>query len=234
MATLMVLIGMLSLSDSSYFLYLKDGRVLEVQEMPHFEGRFCYFSLQNGDKSMLASELIDFAKTEQYNQELKSQQELTPEGNSETEIKEDSPKKEEPKQIKLKGNWQLDKYKDKESVNTGDTFNQGTMEQTDVLGKPRIKEWSNAADDLFLAKETVSRTRLGYQIDCVLKVNKPSGVKNARLRLTVNLDSGETISFEKPASPPEIAFEAEGLVSFFVETEYLLEGTSYSVFGELP
>ncbi|PIE02633.1 MAG: hypothetical protein CSA81_06510 [Acidobacteria bacterium] len=235
MLSIFLLLGTLVLGDSSYFLYMKDGRLLEVKEMPRFEGRFCYFTLPNGEKSMLPAKNIDFDKTEKYNQELKDRAKATAEAlekPAENDVVPDE-KQEEPKVIKLKGKWQLEKYQDK-----GQNASSGKMEKLEEenssdLGPAIVQTW-NSSDDIYLAEESIQRTRSGYRIKCTLKVNQPAGVTNARLKVVISLDNGTFINMEQLANPSTIPYEGEAVIFFICETDYLIKGTTYTVSADLP
>jgi len=231
MTMLAIILCSMFLGDTPYFLYLKDGRLLEVRDMPRFEGKFCYFVLKDGEKSMLPSELIDLQKTEGYNLEIREQAEAAEAAASELAAAQAKAGKEPPK-IRLSDSRDLEGYQPKLPPNTGDVYQTGTGEATDVLGEPRVREWSSE-DDIYLAKETISRIQQGYRIDCLLRVNSVTGVINAKLKLSLNLDNGQTMTLERDATPSSIPFEGTARVQFQVDTPYLISGTSYSVSAEL-
>jgi len=233
MASIIFLLGCVFLNDPSYFLYMKDGRVMEVKSMPHFEGKFCYFSLQDGQKSMIPSSMIDFDKTEKYNLELKKEKELKIEETSQTEKTPAPEADKEPVVIKLMGTEALEKYHETTPEGAQEFVADAKSPEDDVLGKPRIQTWKST-DDLYLAKETLSRTRTGYKIDCVLVANHPSGVQNATLRATVTLENGDTVQLEGKSQPTNIPYNSQGLVHLSLETDYLIQSTSYSVNGDIP
>jgi len=240
MATIILLFGTLLINDPSYYLFLKDGRLFEVQEMPSFEGRFCYFTLLSGEKSMMPSDSIDFEKTELVNKEMADKKKAELDAIQKAKAtkaeralaKSISEEGKEPRIINLKGTWELEKYQNKSSNSSGSVVKNEEVE-SNILGKPRVQTWKSE-DDIYLAKETISRTRQGYIIDCVLKTNQPSGVRNAKLKLSVSLDNDKLITMEEFADPLEIPFEGEGTIQFVLETEYLIVGTSYIVEAELP
>jgi hypothetical protein len=233
MASIIFLLGCVFLNDPSYFLYMKDGRVMEVKSMPHFEGKFCYFSLQDGQKSMIPSSMIDFDKTEKYNLELQKEKERKTEETSRPEGTPDPETDKEPVVIKLMGTEALEKYHKTTPSGSQEFVAEPNSPDDNVLGQPRVQTWEST-DDLYLAKETLSRIRTGYNIDCVLFANSPSGIQNARLTATVTLENGDTVQLEGKSQPTNIPYNSHGLVHFFLETEYLIQSTSYSVNGEIP
>ncbi len=219
-------------NEMPQYLVLTDGKVMEIQGEPKFEGKSVYFTQTNGDKGMLPARIIDRDQTKTYNEQIKLQQEEAAALKMELEKSQASSEPAE-KTINIRSNYDLPSY-GRSSNKTIDQATPGEVPAVDenLIESPTMHSWTSS-DPIYVSREAIKRYADGYLIEGTVSVNDPRGFRNVSLVVTAVFDNGTTAQMNAEVSPKSLLAGETGTVSVrFTESARILR-TDYVVSGEM-